>query len=90
MYIYTRFHIHLTILTSFLCSLITSYSLAFQVSLSYSKMLRTNVQYNVFAPKGKPLLANKDTNSLNLPNPLLIFVITLSTAPPLASNVPPR
>ena len=47
-------------------------------------MLRTRVEYNLsFATKGKSLLANKGTKSLNLLHPLLILVITLSNALPL-------
>ena len=53
-------NIHLTILGSFLSSVITSSSLSGQVSLPYSTTLRTHAEYNLpFATQGKPLLANK-------------------------------
>ena len=84
-------NIHLTMLSSFLSSLIWSSSLTGQVSLPYSTRLRTHAEYNLpFAPKDKPLLANIETKSLNLNHPLLILVITLSNAPPLAPIVSPR
>ena len=48
-------------------------------------MLHTHAEYNLaFAPKGKPLLVCKGFRSLNLNHPLLILVITLSNALPLA------
>ena len=51
-------------------------------------MLRTYAECNLpFAPKGKPLLAQKGIKSLNLHHPLLILVIPLSIATPLASIV---
>ena len=40
--------------------------------------------------KGKPLLANKGTKSLNLHHLLLVLVITLTNAPHLAPIVSPR
>ena len=43
-----------------------------------------------FATQGEPLLVNKGTKSLNLVHPLLVLVITLSTAPYLAPVVSPR
>ena len=54
-------------------------------------MLRTHAEDNLsFAPKGKSPLAKKDTKSLNLLHPLLIFVTTLSIKPPVAHTVSPR
>ena len=42
-------------------------------------MLHTRAEYSMtFAPKGKPLLTNKNTKSLSLLYSLLILVITLS------------
>ena len=50
-------------------------------------MLRTHKEYNLlFGPKAKPLPVTKDTKSLKLLHPVLILVITLSTAPPLLSH----
>ena len=75
-------HIHLTTLPSFLFSFITSSFLTDQTSLKYGIMLPTHAEYNLlFAPNGKPPLANKDTKPPNLLHPLLILVITLSLAP---------
>ena len=72
-------HFHLNMLVSFFSSLITSSFSTGQVSLTYSITLHTHVEYNLsFAPKGKPLWANKGTKSLDLFHPLLILVITLS------------
>ena len=80
-------HIHLTILGSFLSSLITSF-LNGQVSLPYNITLRTLAEYNLpLAPNGKPLLVKKGIKSLNLHHPLLILVIALSNAPLLAPIV---
>ena len=42
------------------------------------------------APKGKPLLANKDNKSLNIHHPPLVTVIILLNAPPLAPIVSKR
>lgn len=54
-------------------------------------MLHTHAEYNLpYTPKGKPLLANIDTKSLNLQHLLLILVVTLLTAPALAPAVFPR
>ena len=51
-------------------------------------MLGTYAEYNLsFASKGKPVLANKGTKSLNLLLPLQILVIILSTASPLTPLV---
>ena len=48
-------------------------------------MLRATAEYNqCSASKGKALLANKDTKSLNLIHALLSLVKTMSTKPPLA------
>ena len=53
-------HIHLSILASLLSGLINSSSLNSQISFPYSRALCTHAEYNLlFAPKGKPLLANK-------------------------------
>ena len=82
---------HLTILASVFFSLITTSTLTDHVSLPNSVMLRTHAEYNMsFAPKGKSLLAKKGTKSLNLLHPFLIFVTTLSIAPPVAHTVSPR
>lgn len=43
-----------------------------------------------FTPKCKPLQANKRTKSLKILHPLLPFVITLPSAPPLAPTGSPR
>ena len=57
----SKLDVHLTILTSFLSSLITSSTLNGQISLPCRIKLNTHAQYNLpFALKGKPLLANKD------------------------------
>ena len=83
--------IHLIVLASSVFSLIASFSLTEQVSLPYNITLCTHAEYNVtFALKEKPLLANKGVKSLNLPYPLLILVIALSTAPPVALIVLPN
>ena len=77
------FHIHLTILASFLSSLITSSSLTGQVSFSYSKTACTHAEYLPFLLlKTKLLLANKGTKYLNSHHLLLILVTTLSNTPP--------
>ena len=81
----------LHILASVFFRLITSSALTHQVSLPNSVMLRTHAEDNLsFAPKGKSPLAKKDTKSLNLLHPLLIFVATLSITPPVAHTVSPR
>ena len=49
-----------------------------------AKCANTSKLHIIFAPKGKPLLDNKGTESLNLLHPLLFIVITLSTLPLLA------
>ena len=55
-------NINLTILVSFLSSLITSFSLIGHVSLPYSIILSTHPEYNLpFATRGRTLLANKGT-----------------------------
>ena len=47
-----------------------------------------HIEYNLpIAPQGTPLLANKDSKSPKFLHSLLIFVITLSTAPPQAPIV---
>ena len=84
-------HIHLTILASFRSSLITSSSITGQVSRPYSITLCTHAEYSLsFAPKGRLVLANKSTKSLNLHHPLLIFLITLASTPRLSPIVSPR
>ena len=81
--------IHLTILTSFIPSLILFSPLTSQASFSYSTMLLTHAEYNLlFSLKGKPLLANKDTKSLNLLH--LILLIKLPTVPTASPIVSPR
>ena len=73
--------IYLTILASFLSSLITCSSLTGQDWLPYSITLNTHAEHDLpFASKGKPPLANKGTKSLNLLHLLLILVTTVSTA----------
>ena len=84
-------HTYLTIFASFLSSLITSSSLTGHALLPYSITLRTHAEfYQPFANKGKLLLTNKSTKFLNLHHPLLILVVTLSTAPHLAPTASPR
>ena len=76
-------HIHLVIISSFLPSLISS-SLTGPASFSRDITLHVHAESNLpFPPKRKPLLANKDTKSLNLRYPSLILVITLSNALPV-------
>ena len=77
--------IHQIILASLPSSLITSFSLTGQISVSYNVRLHTHAEYSLsFASKGKPLLANKDTNFLNLLHQLLLLFVTLWVAPPQA------
>ena len=84
-------HIHLTFLSSFVSSLITSLSLTDQVSLLHSIILRAHAEYNLsFAHKGKPLLANKVTKYLNSHHSLQILVIALLNAPSLVIIVSQR
>ena len=47
------------------------------------------IQY-FFYPKGKPLLVDKGTKSVNLLHSLLILVIPQSTAPSLAPILSPK
>ena len=57
--------IHLTILVSFLISLITSSFLTGQVSFPCSTVLYTHAEYKLpFAPKGKPLLAKEQMKTI--------------------------
>lgn len=77
-------HIHLVIISSFLPSLISSSSLTGPASFSRDITLHVHAESNLpFPPKRKPLLANKDTKSLNLRYPSLILVVTLSNALPV-------
>ena len=77
-------HIHLVIISSFLPSLISSSSLTGPASFSRDITLHVYAESNLpFPPKRNPLLANKDTKSLNLRYPSLILVITLSNALPV-------
>ena len=63
-------------------------SLTGHVLLPYSATLRTNGEYDLpFAIEVKPLLANKDTKSLNLHIPQLILSITLLNASLLGPTV---
>ena len=82
--------IHLTILASFLSSLITSSSLTGQISLPYSITLCTHAEYNLHSvPKRKSSMGNKFTKSFNLHHPLHpILVLTLSNAPSLFKSMP--
>ena len=58
-------HIHLTILVSFLTSLITSFSLTDPASFPYSAMLCTHAEYKLpFALREKPLLAKKEMKNV--------------------------
>ena len=53
--------------------------------------LCTQADYSLlFALKDKPLLVDESTIFLKILHPFLIFTKTLSTAPPLATTVPPR
>ena len=84
--------IHLTILASFLSSLITSSSLTGQISLPYCITLCTHAECNLhFVPKRKSSMGNKFTKSFNLHHPLHpILVLKLSNAPSLAHIVSSR
>ena len=56
-----------------------------QTSIPCSITISTHAKYNLpFAPKDKPLIANKGTKSLTLHHPHLILGIGLSNAPPLS------
>lgn len=80
-------HIHLTILVSFISSQIKSSSTG-QVSLPCSITVYTHLEYNLpVVPKGKPLLANRDTESVNFHHLFLIIVITLSDAHPHVTKI---
>ena len=70
--------------------LITSSSVtksSFHITKLYVHMQKNKL---AFTPKGKPILANKGTKSLNLYHPLLDLVITLSNVLILAPIVSPR
>ena len=60
---------------------------SFPYEITLQKHGRSNL---TFALKGKPLLLNKGTNSLNLVYLLLVSVMTLSAALHLASIVSSR
>ena len=67
-----QMHIHLTMLASVLSILIRSSSLSGQVSPPCDITLSTDSVYNLhFAPRGKLLLANKVTKSLNFLHPFI-------------------
>ena len=87
----TYAHSACTFLELFLSNLITSSSITGQVSLSHYIGLHAYAEYNLpFATEGKSLLAMKGTKSLKLLHPLVMFVIAISTAHPLAPIVSPR
>ena len=82
-------HIRLTILISFLSSLITFVCFTWPFSFSFSVLLSTKPENNLpLAPKGKPLLMDKGSRFLNLFQPFFILAKTLSIAHLLALVLP--